>query len=138
MSTRYQEFLDLPDVMHAFGSGISQETKFSLLIPLHIYFTLSSLQVSLCDYSLPLIRCYYSPLASSLWRSTFLDCVPRTIMPVKTYAAPIVDVTTTGATIFSWVVSYGPAIQDIMHVVDTLSSSPRDSSPVIGFWDKVS
>ena len=163
----------LPDVMHDFGSGLPRETKFSLLIPLHIYFTLSSLQVSIRDYPLPL---FSVPLRGNSrdvsWTFdtdliigeemgselsvNWIDCaiihpqqalhgevpfsiaVPRTIMPVKTYAAPIVEVTTTGPTIFSWAVSYGPAIQDIMRVVDTLSSSPRDSSPAIGFWDKVS
>lgn len=64
--------------------------------------------------------------------------VPKTIMPVKSYANPVVNVTTPGATSFCWGVSYAPATQDLMRVVDTLSSSPRDSSPSVGFWDKVS
>ena len=162
----------LPDVMHDLGSGLPQDTKFSLLVPLHIHFTLSSLQISLRDYPLPL---FHVPFRSNFREVSWtfdtdfiigeemgsqltvdwVDCsiiqpwqalhgevpfsfaVPRTINPVKTYAAPTIEVTTSGPTILSWGVSYGPAIQDIVRVVDTLSSSPRDSSPAVGFWDKV-
>ncbi|KAF7301766.1 hypothetical protein MIND_00742200 [Mycena indigotica] len=63
--------------------------------------------------------------------------VPKTIMPVKSYASPVIDVTTTAPTIFTWGVSYQPATQDLMRVVETLSSAPRDASPAIGFWDKM-
>ena len=63
--------------------------------------------------------------------------VPKTLMPVKTYAHPNIHVNTDGITDFAWGVSYGPVTQDIMRVVDTLSHAPRDSSPAIGFWDKV-
>ena len=63
--------------------------------------------------------------------------VPKTIMPVKTYANPVVRVTTNATTVLSWSVSYTAAIQDLMKVIETLSSSPRDPSPVVGFWDKV-
>jgi len=163
----------LPDVMHDFGGGLPRDTKFSLLIPLHIHFTLSSLQVSLRDYPLPLFN--VPPRGKSRQVSwtfstdlivgeemgsqlsvNWIDCpiirprqalhgeapfsiaVPKTIMPVKTYAAPTIEITTAGPTILSWAVSYGPAIQDMMRVVETLSSSPRDSSPALGFWDKVS
>ena len=162
----------LPDVMHDLGNGLPRDTKFSLLIPLHIHFTLSSLQISLRDYPLPLLHVPFlgnsrevswtfdtdliiaEEMGSQL-TADWIDCpiirpwqalhgevpfsfaVPRTINPVKTYAAPIIEVTTSGPTILSWGVSYGPAIQDMMRVVDTLSSSPRDSSPPVGFWDKV-
>jgi hypothetical protein len=63
--------------------------------------------------------------------------VPKTIMPVKTYASPVVRFLTNDVTIFSWGVSYGPATQDLMRVAESLSCSSRDSSPSIGFWDKV-
>jgi hypothetical protein len=63
--------------------------------------------------------------------------VPKTIMPVKSYANPVIDITATAPTTFSWGVSYGPATQDLMRVVETLSSAPRDLSPGMGFWDKV-
>ncbi|KAK0468226.1 RNA pol II promoter Fmp27 protein domain-containing protein [Desarmillaria tabescens] len=48
--------------------------------------------------------------------------VPKTIMPVK---------------ICSWGMSYGPATQDLMKILDTITSTPRDSSPGLGFWDKL-
>ncbi|GBE79683.1 predicted protein [Sparassis crispa] len=63
--------------------------------------------------------------------------VPKTIMPVKTYANPHIRVTTDGVTDFSWAVSYGPAMQDFLRVLDTLSHAPRDPSPPIGIWDKL-
>ena len=162
----------LPDVMHDLGSGLPRNTKFSLLVPLHIHFTLSSLQISLRDYPLPLLQVpsrgnsrevswtfdtdfiIAEEMGSEL-TVDWIDCpiiqprqalhgevpfsfaVPKTINPVKTYAAPTIEVTTSGPTILSWAVSYGPAIQDLVRVVDTLSSSPRDSSPAVGFWDKV-
>ncbi|KAF8812536.1 hypothetical protein BYT27DRAFT_7182979 [Phlegmacium glaucopus] len=162
----------LPDVMHDFGGGLPRDTKFSLLVPLHIHFTLSSLKVSLRDYPLPLFNVPLRGTSRQVsWTFNtdlivgeemgselsvdWIDCpvirpqqalhgeapfsiaVPKTIMPVKTYAAPTIEITTAGPTILSWAVSYGPAIQDMMRVVETLSSSPRDSSPAMGFWDKM-
>jgi hypothetical protein len=64
--------------------------------------------------------------------------VPKTIMPVKSYANPIIRVAAHDVTSFAWGVSYGAATQDLTRVLETLSSSPRDSSPHLGFWDKVS
>lgn len=70
--------------------------------------------------------------------SAFSFRVPKTIMPVKTYANPVIRITTQDVTALCWGVSYGPAIQDVMRVVETFSSAPRDPSPPLGFWDKVS
>ena len=63
--------------------------------------------------------------------------VPKAIMPVKSYANPIIKATTDRATMFTWGVSYGPAIQDLMRIIDTLTTASQDESPPIGFWDKV-
>jgi len=160
----------LPDVLHDLGSGLPRETKFSLLVPLHVHFTLSTLKVTLRDYPLPLVN-ISSEASSIAWafdtdliiaeemgseksvdwvscpiiestqarhgETPFSILVPKTIMPVKTYAAPIIKVTTPDPATFSWGVSYGSAIQDVMRIVDTLSSAPRDPSPAVGFWDKV-
>jgi hypothetical protein len=64
--------------------------------------------------------------------------VPKTIMPVKSYANPTVHVEAQDVTSFAWGGSYGAATQDITRVLETLSTPPRDSSPHLGFWDKVS
>lgn len=64
--------------------------------------------------------------------------VPKTIMPVKSYACPNIDISTTCPTILSWGVSYGPIMQDVVRIIETLTPNPRDPSPPIGFWDKVS
>ncbi|EJD01130.1 uncharacterized protein FOMMEDRAFT_125792 [Fomitiporia mediterranea MF3/22] len=63
--------------------------------------------------------------------------VPKTTMPVKTYATPIVNVLTNQVTEFCWGNSYAPAIQDVMRIIDTLTTPPPDPSPSLGFWDKM-
>jgi hypothetical protein len=162
----------LPDFLYEQGRGLPRDSQFSLLIPMHLRFSLSSLHITLRDYPLPLfsipphkdaniaawefeadlvigeemgtdlsvdwITC---PIVDSHYgvhgASPMSVLVPKTIMPVKTYADPIVRVTTNAATIFSWSISYTAAIHDLMRVFESLTSLPRDSSPVIGFWDKV-
>lgn len=161
----------LPDVLHRMGEGLPRDTEFSLLVPLHTHFTLSSLHAILRDYPLPLV--YIPARAKSSVSLIFdsdlvigeemgtertvewIECpiiesrhalhgerpfsisVPKTIMPVKTYAAPNIKISTPEPTILSWAVSYMPAIQDVMRIVDSLTTPPRDSSPAMGFWDKV-
>lgn len=163
----------LSDNLYNFGKGLPHDTKFSLLVPLHIHFTLSSLRATLRDYPLPLI--FIPPQEKTQATSVTFDtdliiaeelgteksvewiecpiidtshalhggglfslCVPKTIMPVKTYAAPIVQISTPDPTILSWAVSYMPAIQDVMRIVDTITTPTPDPSPAVGFWDKVS
>jgi hypothetical protein len=63
--------------------------------------------------------------------------VPKALMPVKTYARPLVSVLTDQTTAFAWGTSYGPAIQDVVRFLDSLTPETRDPSPPIGFWDKV-
>ncbi|KAH7887657.1 golgi-body localization protein domain-containing protein [Phlebopus sp. FC_14] len=63
--------------------------------------------------------------------------IPKTIMPVKTYARPSIQVLTDQITAFAWGISYGPAIQDVVKVLEGLSPESRDPSPQIGFWDKL-
>lgn len=64
--------------------------------------------------------------------------VPKTMMPVKTYACPIIHVAAEHVTSFAWGNSYGAATQDVTRVIETLTHPPPDSSPGVGFWDKVS
>ena len=63
--------------------------------------------------------------------------VPKTMMPVKSYANPMIHIAARDVTSFAWGVSYGAATQDLTRVLETLSTAPRDSSPHLGFWDKV-
>lgn len=63
--------------------------------------------------------------------------VPKTLMPVKTYARPLVSVLTDQTTAFAWGVSYSPAIQEVVRVLDSLTPETQDPSPHLGFWDKV-
>ncbi|KAG1855096.1 hypothetical protein C8R48DRAFT_776498 [Suillus tomentosus] len=62
--------------------------------------------------------------------------IPKTIMPVKTYANPTVKVMTDGVTIFGWGASYSATTQDLVRILESLTSETRDPSPSIGFWDK--
>ncbi|OCH92936.1 hypothetical protein OBBRIDRAFT_802282 [Obba rivulosa] len=162
----------LPDLLHILGDGVPRDMQYTLLIPLHIRFTVSSLRLSFREYPLPLLNIpsHSDGRSSSLEFDgdvviaeemgtaasvEWIDCeivrahsgiqgatplsipIPKTIMPVKTYANPIIRVTTDDVTDFAWGVSYGPATQDIMRVLDTLSHASRDLSPPIGFWDKL-
>ena len=63
--------------------------------------------------------------------------IPKTTMPPKTYADPVLEFTTTEITDICWGVSFMPAMQDAVKVIDTLTTMPRDPSPQIGFWDKI-
>ncbi|KAG6854824.1 hypothetical protein C0991_012014 [Blastosporella zonata] len=162
---------NLPDFLHKQGDGLPHDTHFSLLVPLHLKFTLSSLHITLRDYPLPLFSIPTTADHTPAWEFStdlviaeemgsdlsvdWFDCtvlephhgardasgfsisVPRTIMPVKTYANPVVHINTSQTTILSWGVSYTPAIQDLMRVIESLTTTPRDSSPAVGFWDKI-
>ncbi|KAG9055730.1 hypothetical protein FS842_001402 [Serendipita sp. 407] len=69
--------------------------------------------------------------------AAFNILIPKTTMPVKTYAEPEVQVNTNGITDMCWGVSYLPIMQEVMRVIDTLSTLPIDPSPPLGFWDKL-
>jgi hypothetical protein len=164
---------ELPKFLHDQGKGLPIGTEFSLLVPLHIRFTLSTFRITARDFPIPLVHVQdiqdsslpawvfdsdvviaeeMGSAASSYW----IECpvlsanqgihgtspltlhVPKTIMPVKSYACPTIDISTACPTVLSWGVSYTPTIQDIVRVIETLTPNPRDPSPPIGFWDKVS
>lgn len=63
--------------------------------------------------------------------------VPRTAMPVKFYAKPVITIQSDSATRISWGNSVQPAIQDVMRVMDSLTKPPPDPSERVGFWDKI-
>ncbi|EGG04706.1 uncharacterized protein MELLADRAFT_78278 [Melampsora larici-populina 98AG31] len=63
--------------------------------------------------------------------------VPRTVMPVKSYANPVVKVRSWAPVRLGWGNSMQPAIQDMLRVLDTFSKAPVDPSDRLGFWDKV-
>ncbi|EIW82107.1 hypothetical protein CONPUDRAFT_81652 [Coniophora puteana RWD-64-598 SS2] len=63
--------------------------------------------------------------------------VPKTTMPVKTYASPSVQILTDDITTFAWGVSYSAVTQDFVRVIEAITSEPVDPSPSIGFWDKL-
>lgn len=157
----------LPQFLFDHGKGLPFDTNFSLLVPMHLQFVMTSLHVSIRDYPLPLLSLPNKSQSPGINFSTnlviaeemgtansvdWIECpvvqqssgsagwgiyIPKTIMPVKNYANPVIRVKTTEVTSFSWGASYAPAIQDIMRVLDSLSTAPRDSSPGLGFWDKI-
>ena len=63
--------------------------------------------------------------------------IPKTTMPVKTYADPVMEFTTTEITDICWGVSFVPIMQDAVKVIETLTTMSRDPSPPVGFWDKM-
>ncbi|KPV73207.1 uncharacterized protein RHOBADRAFT_54988 [Rhodotorula graminis WP1] len=63
--------------------------------------------------------------------------VPRSAMPTKTYASPVIKIRSAEPLRFGWGNSMQPAIQDVARVFDTLSKASPDPSDRIGFWDKI-
>lgn len=147
--------------------GLPRDTQFTLLVPLQLQWSMDSFRSTLRDYPIPLLEVPYGPsawtcsstliVAEEIGPDTSIDwfecrvkspfgatdpapiafLIPKTIMPVKSYANPDIKVNGAGVTDFAWAVSYTPAIQDVMRVFDTFSAAPRDKSPPLGFWDKL-
>ncbi|QRV87312.1 Apt1 domain protein [Ceratobasidium sp. AG-Ba] len=67
----------------------------------------------------------------------FTLLVPKTGMPVKTYANPVVRVMSSFPTNISWGVSYQPCVADVMRILESLTHPSRDPSAPLGFWDKI-
>lgn len=63
--------------------------------------------------------------------------VAKSIMPVKTYARPMVKIMSTKATDLTWCQSYSPGLHDMSRVFERLSSTSFDPSLKPGFWDKL-
>ena len=163
---------NLADFLYDLGNGLPRDTKFSLLIPLHLNFAIGASCVTLRDYPLPVLNILQdSPDAPTAWvvdgdfviaeeigtlsavawkectvvpdgsgvsgSSELILSVPKTTMPVKTYTNLTANVVTDQITEFCWAVSYAPVLQDVMRILDTISTPPPDPSPALGFWDKV-
>ncbi|KAG2152335.1 golgi-body localization protein domain-containing protein [Suillus cothurnatus] len=164
---------ELPDFLHVHGQGVPKDTCYTLLVPMHLDISLTSLRVTLRDYPLPLLHIPFhsegkdlpvlrfisnlvisedmGPSQSIEWipctiggaQGGFVPSgpliieIPKTIMPVKTYANPTIKVMTDGVTAFGWGVSYSATTQDLVRVLESLTSETRDPSPSIGFWDKL-
>ncbi|KAG2141789.1 golgi-body localization protein domain-containing protein [Suillus bovinus] len=163
----------LPDFLYVQGQGVPKDTFYTLLVPMHVDVSLTSLRVTLRDYPLPLLHIPFhsegkdllvlrfisdlviaedmGPPQSVEWipciisgaqggfvpSSPLVIEIPKTSMPVKTYANPTVKVMTDGVTSFGWGVSYSATTQDLVRILESLTSETRDSSPNIGFWDKL-
>jgi len=67
----------------------------------------------------------------------FAIVVPRSAMPTKTYASPVIKIRSADPLRFGWGNSMQPAIQDVARVFDTLTKASPDPSERIGFWDKI-
>ncbi|KAF9008973.1 golgi-body localization protein domain-containing protein [Cyathus striatus] len=138
---------DLPLFMNTHGDGLPLDTLFSLLIPMHILVSLSSLRITLRDYPLPLVSVPISGNSDAVAFSFDTDLVigeeMGTDLSVDWISCLVIGkvkaqiLPTSEATLLSWSISYGPAIQDVMRIIETLSTPPRDPSPTMGFWDKV-
>ncbi|CAG7848535.1 UPF0648 protein C3H5.09c [Serendipita indica DSM 11827] len=90
------------------------------------------------DSSVRWVECdIATPNADAPGAAPFNVLIPKTTMPVKTYAQPEVNVKTSGITDLCWGVSFLPVMQEVMKVIDNMSTIPVDPSPPLGFWDKL-
>ncbi|MCO5566327.1 hypothetical protein L7F22_020004 [Adiantum nelumboides] len=72
---------------------------------------------------------------------TFIEygiSIPKMAMPTKFFGSPVIDIYTSYPTRIVWGQSLQPAIHDVIHVIEGITSPPHDPSPRIGFWDKLS
>lgn len=63
--------------------------------------------------------------------------VARTLTNIKFVTKIDVQVDSGRPTVISWAPSFKPALSYMMNSFDVLSKPPIDSSPSIGFWDKI-
>lgn len=63
--------------------------------------------------------------------------IGKAIMPVKTYARPMIKVLSPEATRLTWCNSYKPGLSDLSRIFESLSNPPLDPSLKPGFWDKL-
>ncbi|KAI8379699.1 golgi-body localization protein domain-containing protein [Radiomyces spectabilis] len=89
-------------------------------------------------------------VADDLGTSDGVRCVPlvlvpecytlqaiRVASPLKFYSKIECNVYTDGLSTICWSVSYHPAIQDMVAILDTMLPASVDPSPSIGIWDKL-
>ena len=69
--------------------------------------------------------------------TAYVRNIPRTAMPIKTYAQPVINIDSAWTTRVGWGNSIQPAIQDVMRVLDSITKPPPDPSDRVGFWDKL-
>ncbi|KAH9447797.1 hypothetical protein Pst134EB_021796 [Puccinia striiformis f. sp. tritici] len=170
----------LMDYLHDVGKGLPKDTKFSLIVPMHISWQMEGATMRLRDFPLYLfslprpqaqnghqqerdlsqytwqfesdfviademcgiesIRTLQSiviPPHHSLNGNIYTIDIPKSIMPVKTYAKPFIKIKSTAPVQLGWGNSMQPTIQDMMRVLESISKPPVDLSDRVGFWDKV-
>ncbi|CAO3623552.1 unnamed protein product [Cunninghamella echinulata] len=81
------------------------------------------------DYNSPTTTVSPSPL--------YTIHIVRTASPTKFYSQVDYKVYTSATCMLCWSISYQPAIQDIITILESLTPMPVDPSPKIGFWDKI-
>ncbi|WAQ87924.1 hypothetical protein PtA15_9A48 [Puccinia triticina] len=170
----------LMDYLHQVGKGLPKDTKFSLIVPMHISWQMEGATVRLRDFPLYLFSLprpqaqnghqQERDLSQYTWQfeSDFVlaeemcgvesvravqsvvipphhSCdgniytldIPKSVMPVKSYANPFIKIKSTAPVQLGWGNSMQPTVQDMMRVLDTISKPPVDLSERVGFWDKV-
>ncbi|KAI6047410.1 golgi-body localization protein domain-containing protein [Pisolithus marmoratus] len=72
---------------------------------------------------------FYDPNELPYHNTQMLLKVPKTLMPVKTYAQPSIQLSAHSPTAFAW--------GDVVRVLESLTPEARDPSSPLGFWDKL-
>ncbi|KAI9605411.1 hypothetical protein KEM48_002196 [Puccinia striiformis f. sp. tritici PST-130] len=170
----------LMDYLHNVGKGLPKDTKFSLIVPMHISWQMEGATMRLRDFPLYLfslprpqaqnghqqerdlsqytwqfesdfviademcgiesictLQSILIPPHHSLNGNIYTIDIPKSIMPVKTYAKPFIKIKSTAPVQLGWGNSMQPTIQDMMRVLESISKPPVDLSDRVGFWDIV-
>ncbi|MBW0479720.1 hypothetical protein O181_019435 [Austropuccinia psidii MF-1] len=170
----------LADYLYRVGKGLPRDTKFSLIVPMHISWQMEGATIKLRDFPLHLFSLprpqaqngasQERELPQYTWQfeSDFVIAeemcgiesilsvpslivpshystegkqyainIPKGVMPIKSYADPMIKIQSTVPVRLGWGNSMQPAVQDMMRVIDSISKPPVDLSDRLGFWDKV-
>lgn len=152
------------DFIHRVGRGVPKTFDCSVVFPFHLFMRVEQTWIQVRNYPIPLLYVPHCPdhdtvswtlqgeyvIVDELGDASIartriaVPVVPdytlqvvRTTSPVKFYSDVSYNIETAGLSTICWSSSYHPAIQDILHVLDTLTSPPVDPSPRLGFWDKI-
>lgn len=152
--------MSVQETLHDIDPTTPPDLLYDDLIPRQVYFSVSGIEMTLNDYSHPLV---FAPTSSIIsWKTTGLfiiadptpinEClktiaVPldightiylqKNVNPVKFYSRTITKIVTNDPIRMCAGVSMEPALADVIQIIDNFTKPSPDPSAPIGWWDKL-